>query len=364
MIDDLIGRIGPRPPDLAGRQRDGPRRRRLHRYLEERAVGGDHHPGRPAEHPEELYEAARVDGASAWRTFLSVILPQLLPLLLTLTIFIAAYRVLTFDIVYGFTQGGPAARPRCSPTRSTSWPSPACTTATAPPWRSSPSRSCWPSAWPVTRRCGASRSRPVASSMGPAGSPAARGSAARGRCGAPLLFYAPIALFLLVTVAPIYWIVLSAFTPIDELFTIPLSYIPRHPSLVNFERVAQIVPLARQSLNSTLLAGASSAVSVLVSMLAAYAFARLRFPGRGTLLMALLLSGLLPSVATIIPAVPVVPEPRPDRLAAGHADPAGEPAAPGQRVAADYLHPPDPGRAGGGGAGRRVRPSRLSSPLW
>ena len=59
--------------------------------------------------PEELYEAAKVDGASAWRTFLSVILPQLLPLLLTLTIFIAAYRVLTFDIVYGFTQGGPGS---------------------------------------------------------------------------------------------------------------------------------------------------------------------------------------------------------------------------------------------------------------
>lgn len=93
-----------------------------------------------------------------------------------------------------------------------------------------------------------------------------------------LLFYTPIVLFLLVTVAPIYWIVLSAFTPINDLFTIPLSYIPRHPSLVNFQRVAQIVPLARQSLNSTLLAGLSSAVSVLVSMLAAYAFARIRFP--------------------------------------------------------------------------------------
>lgn len=116
-----------------------------------------------------------------------------------------------------------------------------------------------------------------------------------------LLFYTPIVLFLLVTVAPIYWIVLSAFTPINDLFTIPLSYIPRHPSLVNFQRVAQIVPLARQSLNSTLLAGISSAVSVLVSMLAAYAFARIRFPGRGVLLMALLLSGLLPSIATVIP---------------------------------------------------------------
>jgi multiple sugar transport system permease protein len=57
--------------------------------------------------PRELYEAAKVDGASAWRTFYSIILPMLAPLIFTLLIFISTYRVLTFDIVYGLTQGGP-----------------------------------------------------------------------------------------------------------------------------------------------------------------------------------------------------------------------------------------------------------------
>lgn len=57
--------------------------------------------------PGELYEAAKVDGASPWRTFRSVVVPLLMPLLLTLIIFIATARVLTFDIVYGLTQGGP-----------------------------------------------------------------------------------------------------------------------------------------------------------------------------------------------------------------------------------------------------------------
>lgn len=57
--------------------------------------------------PRELYEASRVDGASSWRTFRSVILPMLAPLIFTLLIFISTYRVLTFDLVYGLTQGGP-----------------------------------------------------------------------------------------------------------------------------------------------------------------------------------------------------------------------------------------------------------------
>jgi multiple sugar transport system permease protein len=57
--------------------------------------------------PSELYEAARVDGASSWRTFRSVVLPMLAPLIFTLLIFISTYRILTFDLVYGLTQGGP-----------------------------------------------------------------------------------------------------------------------------------------------------------------------------------------------------------------------------------------------------------------
>jgi multiple sugar transport system permease protein len=57
--------------------------------------------------PRELYEAAKVDGASPWRTFYSIVLPMMAPLIFTLLIFVSTYRVLTFDLVYGLTQGGP-----------------------------------------------------------------------------------------------------------------------------------------------------------------------------------------------------------------------------------------------------------------
>ena len=57
--------------------------------------------------PGDVYEAAKLDGASAFRTFRSVVVPMLAPILITLAIFIATARVLTFDIVYGLTQGGP-----------------------------------------------------------------------------------------------------------------------------------------------------------------------------------------------------------------------------------------------------------------
>ncbi|MDI6600253.1 MAG: sugar ABC transporter permease [Thermoanaerobacteraceae bacterium] len=57
--------------------------------------------------PRELYEAATVDGASAWRQFITITLPLLRPTILVALIFrtLDAFRV--FDLVYVLTGGGP-----------------------------------------------------------------------------------------------------------------------------------------------------------------------------------------------------------------------------------------------------------------
>ncbi|NOJ93505.1 sugar ABC transporter permease [Corallococcus coralloides] len=58
--------------------------------------------------PEDLYKAARVDGASGWRQFRSITLPLLKPALLLAVLFrsLDAFRV--FDAIYVLTEGGPA----------------------------------------------------------------------------------------------------------------------------------------------------------------------------------------------------------------------------------------------------------------
>jgi multiple sugar transport system permease protein len=56
---------------------------------------------------EELYEAAKIDGADRWRSYWYITLPLMMPLILSMTIFVAIYRVLGFEIVYALTQGGP-----------------------------------------------------------------------------------------------------------------------------------------------------------------------------------------------------------------------------------------------------------------
>ncbi len=57
--------------------------------------------------PEELYDAARIDGANAWQRFWRITLPLLQPALLLALLFrtMDAFRV--FDLVFVMTQGGP-----------------------------------------------------------------------------------------------------------------------------------------------------------------------------------------------------------------------------------------------------------------
>ena len=57
--------------------------------------------------PRSLYEAAEVDGATAWKQFLYITLPQLRPVLLVNTILISIFTLNTFDLILPLTGGGP-----------------------------------------------------------------------------------------------------------------------------------------------------------------------------------------------------------------------------------------------------------------
>ena len=57
--------------------------------------------------PEDLYDAARVDGASAWQRFWMVTAPLIMPLTITMGLFRLVWSLGSFDLVYGLTFGGP-----------------------------------------------------------------------------------------------------------------------------------------------------------------------------------------------------------------------------------------------------------------
>jgi multiple sugar transport system permease protein len=101
--------------------------------------------------------------------------------------------------------------------------------------------------------------------------------------------------------APFYWLVATALLPEARAFTLPPIWIPTHPTLVNFAQVFQLIPFGLQILNSVKIATITTAGVLAVSALAAYAFARLQFPGRDPLFVILLSALMVPRQVTAIP---------------------------------------------------------------
>jgi len=57
--------------------------------------------------PEDLYDAARVDGAGVWQRFWMLTVPLIMPLTITMGLFRLVWSLGSFDLVYGLTFGGP-----------------------------------------------------------------------------------------------------------------------------------------------------------------------------------------------------------------------------------------------------------------
>lgn len=106
-----------------------------------------------------------------------------------------------------------------------------------------------------------------------------------------------IAWFLaLVTLFPVVWLVFSALRPADQTFQLGP---PFTVTFDNFVYVFTKVPFARYLFNSALVSVVVTAVALLFHTMAAYALARLRFPGRDTAFV-IVLSTLLVSLPVIL----------------------------------------------------------------
>src|SRR5215207_4747400 len=121
----------------------------------------------------------------------------------------------------------------------------------------------------------------------------------------PWGLYALVALFAVIVLVPFYWMLKSALSRPDDVFAVPPQYLTS-PTLENFGRLAEQVPIVRYFANSVMFATATTLVTLAASFLAAYAIARFDVRGRNVLLLALVISTALPEIVTIIPLYQVL----------------------------------------------------------
>lgn len=116
-----------------------------------------------------------------------------------------------------------------------------------------------------------------------------------------LLTYLLLTILALITLMPIIWMILTAFKSESELSLIPSTWWPStwHPE--NFVQAWNFAPFGQYLLNTLLVAGSITILQTLTSAFAAYAFARLRFPGRNIFFLLYLSTLIVPSQVTVIP---------------------------------------------------------------
>lgn len=113
--------------------------------------------------------------------------------------------------------------------------------------------------------------------------------------------YALLSLIAVVFFFPFYWMVTSAFRPQAEFYKTSASWWPSSVSLENFRNLFVQSLFARGLFNSIFLAVAAVVLQVFFSSLAGYAFAKMRFRGRGVLFIGVLATLMLPASVQLVP---------------------------------------------------------------
>ena len=116
-------------------------------------------------------------------------------------------------------------------------------------------------------------------------------------------WYFVLTLLALITVFPFLWMLLTSLKgPLDPIASVPPQLIPGHPTLANYEKVLASLPILKFFFNSITVAVFVCVLNVLVSAMAAYPLAKMRFFGRDAIFYLLLATLIVPAQLTYIPS--------------------------------------------------------------
>ena len=115
--------------------------------------------------------------------------------------------------------------------------------------------------------------------------------------GIHLLLVAAVCL----TIFPLAWMVMASVMPAGEASAYPMSWVPSALSLEHYRALFSRLEIVRYIMNSALIAGAVTLISLVVNSMAGYAFAKLSFPGRERVFRGLVATLVVPGQVTMLP---------------------------------------------------------------
>jgi multiple sugar transport system permease protein len=117
----------------------------------------------------------------------------------------------------------------------------------------------------------------------------------------PTFLHLVLASGALTTIVPFLWMISTSLKPEPEIFRFPPVWLPSAWKWDNYAKAMTAAPFGRYFLNTVIYAVGITASNLLFCSMAAYAFARLRFPGRNLLFILVLGTMMIPAQVTMVP---------------------------------------------------------------
>ena len=116
-----------------------------------------------------------------------------------------------------------------------------------------------------------------------------------------LLFHVAMVVGCVVVLLPFLWMLVSSLKTSDAVIAFPPQWLPNPVVWDNYPQSWSVLPMAAAYLNSIKISTLDTVGGLLTCSMAAYAFARLRFPGRNVLFIVLLATLMIPQEVNLIP---------------------------------------------------------------
>jgi len=118
---------------------------------------------------------------------------------------------------------------------------------------------------------------------------------------ATVIAYVILITLLFFALAPVAFMIGTAFKPNVEIFQVPPCWLPRTPTLSNFQKVIFNSGIPHYALNSVIIATLTTVAALVLGTMAGYGFSRFKFRGNRALSLFMLLGQLIPLIALIVP---------------------------------------------------------------
>ncbi len=116
-------------------------------------------------------------------------------------------------------------------------------------------------------------------------------------------WYVVLCAVAVVTVFPFVWVLFTSLKgPKDAIYSVPPQLFPHDFTIANYVRVWDQLPIPNFFLNSIIVTGITVILNMFFTALAAYPFAKMKFPGRDAIFYLLLATFIVPPQLTYIPS--------------------------------------------------------------